>query len=92
VNLSERMKSLQASGHRVSWKPPYGWMVDPNDEHRLVRNMEEQAHIYEMQQLRASGKGFYAIATALKKAGILNRNGNRMDGRTIDRILKNNPA
>lgn len=84
---SDAMLRLQASGHRMSKEPPYGWAISPTSPDRLTRIPAEQAVIAWIVQLRTDGLGLRAIARKLARKGYSCR-GNGFHHARIKAILR----
>ncbi len=66
---SDAMLRHQRSGQRMSSKPPYGMMVDPEDDSRLVPNADEQKAIRRVLELKGQSKSLRQIAQQLTEEG-----------------------
>jgi site-specific DNA recombinase len=61
---------LQAGGKRMSDRPPYGWVRDPDDDTRLVADLDQQAIIGEIHAWREQGLSYRRIAGMLNAQGV----------------------
>ena len=85
---SQSMIRMQANGQRMSRLPPYGYMIDPNDCHRLVVNPDEKLTIEVIKTLRIGGKCYLDICRDLKRKNLPARNGRDWHHQTIKKILE----
>lgn len=67
---SDAMAAYQQAGRRMSALPPYGMMVDPTDNARLVPEPYEQQVVERVIELRDSGLGLRRICKALIEEGL----------------------
>lgn len=66
---SDAMLRHQRSGRRMSAIPPYGMMVDPENDSRLVPNADEQKAIRRVLELKGQSKSLRQIAQQLTEEG-----------------------
>ena len=85
---SQAMQRLQANGHRMSSRPPYGKMTHPADPLTLIDQPDEQITLQMIRQLRASGSGARLIARALDQAGRAPRSGGKWCVASVSKILR----
>lgn len=68
--ISERtsaaMRAHQRAGRRMSYKPPYGWRVDPENPTRIVEDEAEQRTLAEIWRRHRAGESTNHIAMTLK--------------------------
>lgn len=62
---SDLVKARMRDGLVVNRNPPYGWMIDPSDNKRIMANEHEQAVIANIRLYRASGLSLREIAARL---------------------------
>jgi len=78
------MLQLQVSGQRISFRLPYGQMLDPNDPARMVPNDYEQEVIQKVWALKNEGLSLRKIAENLTDLGYKPRMVDRLfKGRTV---------
>ena len=65
-------KAQAQKGHYTGAVPPYGYLKDPTNRHRLIPNPETAPIIKRMYAMAASGAGASKIARTLRNEGILN--------------------
>ncbi|SBV98534.1 Recombinase [uncultured Eubacteriales bacterium] len=74
--ISEKTKAAKQirakQGLFVGFKPPYGYMRDPNDRHHLVIDEEAALVVKRIFDMAASGDGYNRIARVLHADGIPN--------------------
>lgn len=63
------MRRLQAEGRRMSYRVPYGWKRDPNDDARLVIDDNEQQVIKRIIELKTQGESLRGICKILTAEG-----------------------
>jgi DNA invertase Pin-like site-specific DNA recombinase len=61
------LQDMQKRGHRVSRFPPYGSMIDPTDDARLVPNREEIVTIEKIMNLHKEGYTLEEICAELTR-------------------------
>lgn len=83
-----RMLSHQASGRRMSRKPPWGRRVDPADPARLVRDEEEMRVADMIVDRAACGDSLHSIGRWLQDRGISRRGKSTWPHVIIKRILE----
>jgi site-specific DNA recombinase len=84
----DAMVFAQANGKRVSYHPPYGWSVDPDDSGRIIQDFGEQANIRRIAELRNEGLSTIAIADQMQEDKRLYRGKPKWHHENIRRILK----
>ncbi len=63
------MAELRRQGKRISGRPPFGFRFEDG---RVVEVAEEQIILRRIRELRAAGKGCYAVASQLNRDRVLN--------------------
>lgn len=105
-HTSEVLKAMQTNGFRVSSKPRYGWMNDPDNPPKTFRNKqtgketkikgktmknpEEQEILRLMLRYHREGITPYYIARKLNEAGHMNRVGKDWHNNSVKRIIAHN--
>lgn len=70
---STAMQNHQRSGRLMSRHAVYGWMVDPDDPKRTVKNPDEQRAIKAIVKMRSVGMGYRQIAKQCEDLGFPRR-------------------
>jgi uncharacterized protein YoaH (UPF0181 family) len=81
------MLAHQASGRRMSARPPYGMRVDPNDPARMIPHEGEQQAIERARELRGQGLSPRKVAAQLEAEGYPRR-GKSWQQTTVIKMLK----
>jgi DNA invertase Pin-like site-specific DNA recombinase len=65
-DMSKKIKSVKANqaknGKRIGGKPPFGYMVDPDDKHHNIINPETAPIARRMFEMAANGDSLHSIA------------------------------
>ena len=64
-------KSLAEQGKFLGPYAPYGFIKDPNNRHKLIRDPETDHIVQRIFRMRYMGNSFRSIATALNDDGII---------------------
>lgn len=86
ARTSAAMRRHQETGRRMSRYPPWGWMLDPSDPKRMLRNPHEEQVRQRILAEREAGMSFAEIASGLDMAGITYR-GKRWTWKSIRRVI-----
>jgi site-specific DNA recombinase len=66
----DAMLTHQANGRKMSSKPPYGWMIDPENSDRIIKDEAEQRTMRQLSIWRMAGYSLRAISDKANAAGI----------------------
>lgn len=88
ARLMAGRNAKKARGHRTTRIIPYGFMADPADAGKIVRNETEQAILREAAMLRAEGLSLREVAEQLASRGIYARNGKPFAPTVLMNLLK----
>jgi len=82
------MEYLRTQNRRISKIPPYGWMIDPDDDKMLIPDPNEKELVLKVRQHNNKGVSYRKIAQIMTDEGFVNRSGKRLHQQTISRICK----
>ena len=87
--VSERtivaMAHKRDRGERISGQAPFGYTFDGDD---LIENLEEQAVLLDLHQLRRDGMSFQKIADELARRGVMTRTGRPYTSQGIGHLYR----
>ena len=81
------MKYLQSQGRKISSKPPFGYIIDPDDSSRIIPHQQEQEAVKKILELNNSGTPLREIARTPEKNSHKCR-GKNWHHSTISRIIQ----
>ncbi len=92
ARLMAGRNAKKARGGKTTNIVPYGFMADPADDKKIIRNASEQIVLAEIAGLRAAGLSLRDIADDLAKRGTMARNGKPFSAKVLNDLLKRNAA
>jgi len=84
-----KLLQMQKEGFKVTKDPRYGWKVDPNDPHRIVKDAREQGIVELILRYHKQGLNYAQIGRELVRIGLHPR-GDAWYAMTIKRIIDRN--